>query len=199
MDECDHVDIHTRTLRCAHACTCTCVCLCMCGTGTGLSSGSGVRARRTQHAWVEPLKVPEGGQQGWAAGRRGPWAEAGTPLASAARAVERQAQGDRGTASLMPRRRHVLPQPGWGLPRGLLVLRTLVCTVGRGRRGLRSFSEPGQACLRSRLMFTPSPWPQPFPPAPTGPSPNIWLVFPESGGWGSGKPICGAVWESPEL
>lgn len=81
----------------------------------------------------------------------------------------------------------MLPQPGRGLPWDLLVLRTLVCTTGRGRRGLLSFSESCQACLHSRLT---SPPPQPLPPAPHGPRPNIWLVFPESWGWGSGKPIC---------
>lgn len=108
-------------------------------------------------------------------------------------ALRWQAQGDRGTARLMPRRRHVLPQPGWGLPRGLLVLRTLVCTAGRGRRGLRSFSEPGQACLRSRLTFPPAPGPSHFRLRPQAPVPTSGWCFQRVGGGGPGSPSAGPV------
>lgn len=87
----------------------------------------------------------------------------------------------------------MLPQPGRGLPWDLLVLRTLVCTTGRGRRGLLSFSESCQACLHSRLT---SPPPSHFLLRPTGPVPTSGWCFQRVGGGGPGSPSAGTVWES---
>lgn len=65
------------------------------------------------------------------------------------------------------------------LPWGLLVLRTSGGTMGR----------PSMSPARPAWARGPHP-PSYFLLWPEGPSPNIWLVFLESWGWGSGQPIC---------